>query len=637
MEYPLQLGLAYLLFVGYFMRTVFVSAKLPGAVGVLLSGFIFSHFMQTEIMEGRNEYQATAFFLVLLTAGCELSIKNIRPSAVIVGLVPCTIEIVGLAVYAHWFLDFKLVESLVIGTILFPLGDGLVIPKMGEFGQMFPKHHLPRLMFTCAPLEASWALTLFGIIEGFAEPMRQPHISPAIIVLANIVRLVATVFLGILLGWFAGALISWRTKLSEWNIKFTLLTAEAYLILLAVALAAFSLGLVRNGVALVPMGFSPGPMFQAELLVIVLGSSFGYRLSEGGQPDTDSRKQDLETLHCIESTMGGVWVFGQLILFSMLGSKSDVSVFTELASMPLLLVGLACRFVGVLVAVYGCKVVYGTLETEKCDCDGCAQNKFKSAWHESLFIFLASLPRATIQGALGQVPITERFFASDPHRSHVQRFILCTAKLQIVVMSVIGSLLLHILGPTALECTKPGDKCYLKELHEEPLALEDADHPANWKDHDRERLAMEQQRSAERIAVIALELEALDPAERQDFIEKSHALSEFMSSAQAQDPAAREELIEKSQALSEFLIHSTQDKEVDRSPKRCRTSALLREEEECEDEDTSAQELGHTTRRRVSISLQEKQQRLAEMLRPLTAGVPLSGKGFVSRLQQGFM
>eukprot|EP00930_Biecheleria_cincta_P099293 TRINITY_DN90928_c0_g1_i1.p1 TRINITY_DN90928_c0_g1~~TRINITY_DN90928_c0_g1_i1.p1 ORF type:complete len:638 (-),score=84.00 TRINITY_DN90928_c0_g1_i1:214-2127(-) len=439
LDYPLQLGLAYLLLVGYLMRTVFASLALPGAVGVIFSGFLFSHFMQSEIFAGRDDWQRMSFFLVLLTAGCEISIRDVRFYTIVMVLFPGTVELIGIAFYARFVFEFTWVEAAVTGTVCFALGDGLVIPKLGEFGKMFPRHKLPRLMFTCAPLEASWALTLFGVISGIAEHSKQPTVTPTSIVLANIIRLMATVGCGACLGVGTAWFVNQRSEIAnKFGLSFTHTTVEAYLIVLAVALAAFGLGMnTSNGDPLVPLGFCPGSLFQPELIVIVMGSFFGLQ----AEP---------ELLHCIESTMGGVWVFGQLVLFSMLGSKTDVAVLALLSRvLPMLVVGLFCRFLGVLLATYG------TMNFRHSRSE---QNR-SIALAEAAFIFLSSLPRATIQGALGNIPATHHFFTFDPSRAHVAHFIASTAKLYIVCMSVLGCVLLHVLGPYMLEMSSlEGDR-----------------------------------------------------------------------------------------------------------------------------------------------------------------------------------
>ncbi|OLP78333.1 hypothetical protein AK812_SmicGene41501 [Symbiodinium microadriaticum] len=99
-QYPLQLGLAYLLLVGYLVRTLFVSLCLPASVGVILTGWSFSYFIQEDIFVGRDMLQELAFFLVLLTAGLEISILHLKPYFFVLALVPCTAELLAIAAYS---------------------------------------------------------------------------------------------------------------------------------------------------------------------------------------------------------------------------------------------------------------------------------------------------------------------------------------------------------------------------------------------------------------------------------------------------------------------------------------------------------------------------------------------------------
>ncbi|CAE7730973.1 unnamed protein product [Symbiodinium pilosum] len=96
LAFPLVMGLAVLLLVGYLLRTLFVSFNLPGPVGVLLSGWLCAKLglMQTEILGGRDHFQECAFFLVLLTAGFEISHNIPQTKEVILGFVPFFCEFV---------------------------------------------------------------------------------------------------------------------------------------------------------------------------------------------------------------------------------------------------------------------------------------------------------------------------------------------------------------------------------------------------------------------------------------------------------------------------------------------------------------------------------------------------------------
>ncbi|CAL1172024.1 unnamed protein product [Cladocopium goreaui] len=560
-DYPIHLGLAYLFLGGYVASRIFRALNLPGAVGIIVNGFIFSHFIQLDLLQGRDHLQSLAFFLVLLTAGFEISMDELRLVTFVFAIFPVTLEFLGIAAYAVNMLQYTVVEGLVLGITLCCLGDGLVIPKMVEFKECedFKDLRLPRLVFNWAPLEASYILTLFGVIQGLAEPAEQETSSLSGLVVTNILRLVATVFFGRFLGYVAARVIT--KERDHWTLprakdvlakvplhgylpmepQETLLESgcstyglgdlgdsesdellfvgregrmgavEAYLLILSVALLGFGLG-ASEGMTIVPMPFSSGSMFQPELLVIVIGACFAFfaehfdeqvaeelleehleELKMEQQKQLDdltaefekkireaASKQEFETCReevrklkeemdyeqaevkatshnpaTVEGVMaivGGVWIFGQLVLFSMLGSKTDVTVFQQVfAVLPIMLVGQCCRLLGVLVATYS------TINFRVCDDGGskldckCKANNQQTWRSDALFCFLSTLPRATIQGALGPIPVRDRFFHSDQFRLERTQFIAAAARLYVVVMAVVGSILLDRYGVRALQ------------------------------------------------------------------------------------------------------------------------------------------------------------------------------------------
>mmetsp|Transcript_6550 Transcript_6550/g.15147 ORF Transcript_6550/g.15147 Transcript_6550/m.15147 type:complete len:570 (+) Transcript_6550:42-1751(+) len=423
--YPLQLGLAYLFLVGYLVRTVFVCAGLPSSVGVILIGFVFSYFFQFELLSARDQLQELSFFLVLLTAGLEIRLTDLRTYIFVMAFLPATCELLAIALYGVLVLEFAPMEGLVLGTILVAIGDGLVIPKMKEFGYIFKGHPMPRLMFTWAPLEASFALATFGVLSGFAAPV-DASVSVGTLLAGNALRIFATVVGGMILGGAAGWLIPRRTKLTIGGKQvFTGMPVEAFLMVVSVALAAFALGVADSGSTLVPMPMIGGAFFQSELMVIMTGVFFSAMA-----PEVD--------LHQVERVMGGVWIFGQLILFSMIGSRTTLDIFPAFWHhvFPIMACGLAARLLGIFAAINGILIL---------DLPG---HPFQPSMvmQDVAFCFLSVLPRATIQGALGQVPITQQFFGKLYNSSTCQDFIFLAARLYICIMSVFGMILLNTFG-----------------------------------------------------------------------------------------------------------------------------------------------------------------------------------------------
>jgi hypothetical protein len=171
------------------------------------------------------------------------------------------------------------------------------------------------------------------------------------------------------------------------------------------------------------MHFSSGSLFLRELMVIITGAFFS---------DFSSPK----TLHKVEGVLGGVWVFGQIVLFSMLGSKTKPHIFEKLPDiLPLIFVGLAFRLVGNTLTM---------LITIKL--------RPKSSLSTSiLFCFLSCLPRATIQGALGQIPLAQKFWRGEHDWEGIEGFIGTASKIYIVTLAVFGMVMLNTFGPRLLE------------------------------------------------------------------------------------------------------------------------------------------------------------------------------------------
>uniref|UniRef100_A0A7S4R8Q3 Cation/H+ exchanger domain-containing protein n=1 Tax=Alexandrium monilatum TaxID=311494 RepID=A0A7S4R8Q3_9DINO len=402
----------------------------------------------------RDDLQELAFFLVLLTAGLEIRLRDLRLFIFAMAFVPATMELLAIATYAVFVLEFSFIEGLVLGTILVAIGDGLIIPKMKEFEVRFPGHPMPRLVFIWAPLEASFALALFGILTGFAAPLNAPPVRIATYTMGNFLRIFATVVLGAVVGGLGGLLISRRTRLSlRGRQVFTGTAVEAFLMVLALGLLSFGLGSESDGGWVIPIGLCPGSLFQPELVTIMTGIFF-------------AASADREVLHDVERTMGGVWIFGQLVLFSMLGSRTTLGIFPQFPQhvLPIIVVGLTFRFLGIFLSIN---------LTWMLDLPGHPFQK-SMILHDSCFCFLSTIPRATIQGALGQVPVTNRFFHASPrHNSkQAQEFIFTAARLYIVFMSVVGMILVNTFGPIFIETTLKRPAWGTLELEEAEEAKE---------------------------------------------------------------------------------------------------------------------------------------------------------------------
>ena len=462
LDYPLYLALGYLILVTYIARTLFMSVRLPGAVGVLMAGWLWGAALaQPDILAARDDLQELAFFLVLLICGFHISLKDLSLPLLIMSVVPVCFELAGVTLFGVYVFDQQVVTALIMATCFCAVGDGLVIPKMKEFGTTNPGHPLPRLIFAWIPLEDTLALTLFGILAGFAKAEADEEVAIWRLIVANILRLVITVALGGFIGWMSAILIPQRTKFSIMGRQvFTGATVEAFLLIFGVSLSAFGIGFNKgghDGEPFLPIGLAPGSMVQPELLVIVLGIAFGDRVVP-------------ELLHDIEGVLGGVWVFGQLFLFGMLGSKTSLQPFEEYAGdvLPCMVVGFLFRACGIVVGLCITRRKRAPAMADESGCEAVFQANHRSLFFDAGFCFLAMLPRASIQGVLAGEPHRRGFFSDWGERGHrANMMIMNGGRVYIVVTAIVGCILLDLLGPRLLQASMARAKLPQEVLEEE--------------------------------------------------------------------------------------------------------------------------------------------------------------------------
>jgi len=288
----------------------------------------------------------------------------------------------------------------------------------------FPDHPLPPIVLTWAPLEVTFGLSFFGLLAGFSGEEGRPEVGGHVLFLDCLVRNLATLLCGTIGGYACAKGLSHikHDPQSRSANFFTGSSVEAFLILMGVGFAALGTS------EIVPNGIIDGSMmFNPELFVIVIGSSFAYFA-------------DYEVLHGVEVYVAGVWVFGSIILFSMLGSRTELIIFKTLPTvLPMMLVGLLFRFIGICV----------TFSISRLG------RRSRGLWgmRDVLFCFLCTLPRASVQGALGSWPLQHRFFSNDPNNDTPRELISKAARLYIICFTCWGSILLEVLGPRLLRST----------------------------------------------------------------------------------------------------------------------------------------------------------------------------------------
>lgn len=441
---PLALSLACLLLFGYLLRTAFLGLRLPGIIGVILCGgtISFAGFLPAELLAVRGFLQELIFLFVLFTVGFELSVADMRAPVIIMSVLPALLEMLAIASYGAMILKLSTMQALLLGNALFALDGGRLSITMSQLGKRFEGHPVPRLVFTRAPAESCFALVSWGVLTGLAAPASEASTSGRLLAIAGVLRAAASVAGGLVFGFLCGKCVSLRHNAQALGRRvFTGTPVEAALMAAVAALAGYSLHVVNP--------------FQPEIVVVVLGATLAFTLPA----------RDLEA---VDSSIGGVSIFAQLLLFGLLGMESDLAMLSQVPDMlPMMCFGLAFRFVGVFFATFL------TMNVALCSCAQCKQANKASLCADALFCFFAALPRATLQGIFGSATVTAKAFHALPGSANAQGVIAVACRLYAVFLSIVGSLLLDALGPYMLAANElAAQRCDASTANEQHLVLE---------------------------------------------------------------------------------------------------------------------------------------------------------------------
>ena len=344
-----------------------------------------------------------------------MEIKEVGVKAATYAVLPVTLEILSIASFTGIFMQFTSLEALLLGTILSGVDSCLISSKTAKFKmEELSDRNVLWLVDDWAALETSYVLLLFTLLS------KMPEDGGSIDLWSSLWTFGATIFAGILLGGLTGYILTTFRRRDETS------RDEACWIL-------FSMIWLCKAVA---RSFSLVP----EVLVIIFAASF-LRFADRCDPAQDITDGVL-------STFTTLCTLAQLVFFCILGNRmvnDKASWYLGLQILPMMLLSVSARFLGILLASVW------TRRTEVVQRNLMVCNTQEKAWlSDTFFSFFASLPRATIQGALGSVAITSRLFS--------QRFESITAtymSFYMISFSLVGSILLESCGRKALRYSWP--------------------------------------------------------------------------------------------------------------------------------------------------------------------------------------
>ncbi len=391
----MAVSLALIMVLGLGADYLFRKMKLPGLVGMLIVGILIGPYvlglMRPDMMTVSADFRKIALIVILLRAGFELhrdTLNRVGRAALTMSVVPAVFEIVGVVLVAPRWLHISTLEAAILGTILGAVSPAVVVPLMINFMDRGrgSRKGLPTLLLGASSIDDVFVIVLFSIFLGM-------YGGGQINIWRQLADIPISIALGILVGLVAGYFLYRLFTRYDWR------PPKRTLIVIGVSI--FLTWLETAAEPWVPV---------ASLLGVM---TIGFIILEKAPP----------IAHLISQKLKNVWVFAELLLFVLVGAQVNIHVALKagLAGTAVIAVGLIFRSVGTWVSLIGTGFT----------------------WREKLFCVVAYIPKATVQAAIGAVPLAAGVASGE--------VILAVAVLSILLTAPLGAIGIMVMGEKILD------------------------------------------------------------------------------------------------------------------------------------------------------------------------------------------
>ena len=382
-------SLALIFLVGLCMAAICQKLKLPRIIGMLVTGMVLGpyvlDFLDSSILSISAELRKMALIIILLKAGLSLNLNDLKKvgrPAILLAFVPASFEIVGYVLFAPIFLEISRIDAAVMGTVLAAVSPAVVVPRMVQLMEekYGTKQSIPQMIMAGASCDDIFVIVLFTTFLGMAQGVK--------VSLLRFVNVPVSIFLGILLGAVIGYVL-YRFFETAYKHQNYVRNSTKVILVLGVS---FLLTAVE--------GWLDGKVAVSGLLAVV---SMACVLKAKCIPAVSKR---------LSEKFGKLWIAAEVILFVLVGAAVDLRYTAAAGGFAVLVIFLSLifRMAGMFVCVLGTGL----------------------SWKERLFCAISYLPKATVQAAIGSVPLTAGLGCG--------KMILSVAVLAILITAPLGAL-----------------------------------------------------------------------------------------------------------------------------------------------------------------------------------------------------
>lgn len=382
-------SLALVFLAGLAAAAVCSAIKLPRIIGMLLIGIVLGphilNVLDDSILSISSELRQMALIIILLKAGLSLNLSDLRQvgrPAVLLSCLPATCELAGYILLAPYLLGVNRIEAAVMGAVLAAVSPAVVVPRMVFLmeNRWGTDKSIPQMLLAGASCDDIYVIVLFTTFTGIAQGGNAKA--------ADFLNIPVSVVLGIAVGAAAGYALS-RFFEATFARNHMVRGSVKVIIVLSVSFLLVALETVLKG--------------KIALSGLLAVTSMACMLA---------RKTTGEVRARLSEKFGKLWIAAELILFVLVGAAVDIRYVSEtgLAAVSMVLTALIFRAAGVVLCLAGTKL----------------------SRRERLFCVIAYLPKATVQAAIGSVPLAMGLPCG--------KIVLSVAVLAILITAPLGAL-----------------------------------------------------------------------------------------------------------------------------------------------------------------------------------------------------
>ncbi len=398
-------SLAYLFLLGFAIATLCKRIKLPGLIGMLLTGILLGPYvfgrLDPKILSISSELRQLALIIILIKAGLSLDLSDLKKvgrPAVLLSFVPASLEILAYTLFAPPLLGISGMEGALMGAVLGAVSPAVVVPKMVELMEKKrgTRKGIPQMIMAGASCDDIFVIVLFTTFLGIVQGGK--------VKLSAFLSIPSSILLGIALGILAGFLL-YQVFEGAYRHRHYIRNSNKVILILGLSFLLIS---IENSLK--------GKIAISGLLAIV---SMACVLKRKSLPSIATR---------LSQKFGKLWLAAELVLFVLVGAAVDIryTLGAGLAALLLIFLALLVRSLGVWLALFDTPLLP----------------------KERLFCVVAYLPKATVQAAIGSVPLSLGLSCGP--------IILSVAVLAILITAPLGAFGMNLLENSCLSLEENG-------------------------------------------------------------------------------------------------------------------------------------------------------------------------------------